>query len=59
MYVLVEQELPAVTVYRQTEQGFLREVYKGSEAVIPLPELATELPLAEIYTDVEFAPETE
>lgn len=57
--MLVEQELPAVTVYRQTEQGFLREVYKGSEAVIPLPELATELPLAEIYTDVEFAPETE
>jgi Uma2 family endonuclease len=59
VYLLVEQEMPAVTLYRRTEQGFQREVYKGPEAVVPLQEVATELPLAEIYEDVEFTPETE
>ena len=59
VYMLVEQEAATVTVYRRTEQGFQREVYQGPEAVIALPELATKLPLAEIYEDVEFAPETE
>jgi Uma2 family endonuclease len=56
-YVLVEQELPAAVVYRRTEQGFVREVYEGLDAVIPLPEIEIELPLAEVYETVEFAPE--
>ncbi|MEX2138239.1 MAG: Uma2 family endonuclease [Pirellulales bacterium] len=56
-YLLVEQEMPVVTAYRWIEQGFTREVYMGPEALIPLPELTTELPLAEIYEDVEFTPE--
>ncbi len=59
MYLLVEQEMPLATLYRRTEQGFQREVYKGSESVIPLPERGTEMPLSEIYEDVEFTPETE
>jgi Uma2 family endonuclease len=58
-YLLVEQETPAMTLYRRTEQGFVREVSRGREAVILLPELQTELPLAEIYEDVEFIPDTE
>jgi Uma2 family endonuclease len=58
-YLLVEQEMPAVTVNRRVEQGFVREVYTGLNAVIPLPEFDTELPLSEIYEDVEFTPETE
>jgi hypothetical protein len=32
------------------------EVYDGQSAVIPLPEIETELPLGEIYHRVEFTP---
>jgi Uma2 family endonuclease len=56
-YVLIEQETPAVMVYRRTENGFLREIYEGLDAVIPLREIETELPLAEVYETVEFTPE--
>ena len=52
-----EQEMPALVVSRRTEQGFVREVYEGTDAVLPLPEIETELPLAEIYEGVEFTPE--
>jgi len=57
-YVLIDQESAAVVVHRRTEQGFVREVYEGQGAVIPLPEIEIELPLAEIYEGVEFSPET-
>jgi Uma2 family endonuclease len=57
VYLLVEQDLPAVAAYRRVKDEFVREVYQGMEAVIPLPEIGAELPLAEIYEDVEFAPE--
>lgn len=58
VYVLIEQAMPAAVVFRRTEQGFVREVYSGLEAVIPLPEIGIELPLAEVYETVEFAPES-
>jgi Uma2 family endonuclease len=58
-YLLVEQEGPLVEVFRRTEQGFVREMYAGLEAVIPLAEIDTELRLAEIFEDVEFAPEAD
>jgi hypothetical protein len=54
---MVEKETPAVLVFRRTAQGFIREDYEGLEAVIPLPEIDTELPLAEIYETIEFSPE--
>ena len=57
VYALVEQESAMVVVHRRTEQGFVPEVYEGRSAVIPLPEIETELPLAEIYDGVEFTPE--
>lgn len=57
VYLLVEQESPKVVVYRRGEQGFVREVYVGRDAVISLPEIETDLPLAEIYDGVEFSPE--
>ena len=56
-YVLVEQESAAVVVYRRTEQGFVREVYLGLDAILPLAEIEAELPLAEIYEGVQFLPE--
>jgi Uma2 family endonuclease len=59
VYVLVEQEMPAVVVFRRTEGGFVREVYQGLHAVVPLGEIEIELPLAAIYEAVEFAPEVD
>jgi Uma2 family endonuclease len=57
VYVLLEQETAAAVVCRRTAQGFVREVYDGLEAVIPLAEIETALPLAEVYDGVEFTPE--
>jgi Uma2 family endonuclease len=59
VYLLVEQETPMVTVFRRTEHGFVREVYEGLDAVVPLPEIEASLPLAEVYEAVEFHPEPE
>lgn len=59
VYLLVEQESPAVIAYRRAEQGFVRQVYAVEDAVIPLSEVETELPLAEIYDNVEFTPEAD
>lgn len=56
-YVLVEQDAPAVVVYRRTDHGFVREVYEGMSTVIPLREIEIDLPLAEVYDGVEFIPE--
>jgi len=58
-YLIVEQESPAVEVFRRTDQGFVREVFAGLEATILLSEMEVELPLAELYEGVEFAPESD
>lgn len=58
-YLLVEQESAAVIAFRRTEQGFVREVFRGLDATVPLGELGITLPLAEIYEAVEFVPEPE
>jgi hypothetical protein len=57
VYVVVEQDSPDVVAFRRTDMGFVREVYAGLDAVLPLPEIDTELPLAEIYERVVFIPE--
>jgi Uma2 family endonuclease len=59
LYLLIEQDFPGVTVYRRTEQGFVQETYADLQEAIPLPELNAELPLADIYEEVKFVPETE
>jgi Uma2 family endonuclease len=58
-YLLVEQESPAAVAYRRSEQGFVPELYSGLKAVVPLTDIDIELPLAQIYEDVEFIPEEE
>jgi Uma2 family endonuclease len=58
-YLLVEQDIAAVVVHRRNPKGFEREVYTGLDAIVPLPDFDTELPLAEVYEDVEFIPEDE
>jgi Uma2 family endonuclease len=57
VYALVEQGTAAIVLFRRKETGFVREVYEGRNAVLPLGEIDTELPLAEIYDGVEFTPE--
>jgi len=56
VYLLVEQQSADVTVYRRTDEGFVRELYSGLDAVIPLSEVGAELPLAQIYEQVVLAP---
>lgn len=59
VYLLIEQDAPAVVIFRRTEHGFAREVYQELDAVLPLPEIEIDLPLAEIYEAVEFSAEPE
>jgi Uma2 family endonuclease len=59
VYLLVEQDFPAVIAYRRTDQGFIQETYLEREAVVSLAEIGAELQLAEIYEGVEFVPEPE
>lgn len=53
-YLLVDSEQARVTVWRRAESGFESEVYTDSTASIPLPEIGVELPLAEIYANVDW-----
>jgi Uma2 family endonuclease len=57
VYVLVEQESPAVVLFCRTPLGFVREVYEGLNSALPLAEIDMVLPLAEIYEAVDFSPE--
>lgn len=57
VYLLIEPGAPLIVAHRRTESGFIREVYDGLEAVVPLPEVDANLPLADVYADVEFVPE--
>jgi Uma2 family endonuclease len=59
VYVMIEQDTAAVVAFRRTEGGFVREVHEGLDAILPLGEIGIDLPLAEIYETVEFAPEPE
>jgi Uma2 family endonuclease len=54
VYMLVEQLAPVITVFRRTQSGFVREVYEGLDAVIPLAEIEIVLPLVEVYAGVTF-----
>lgn len=57
VYLLIEQETPAIMAFRRTEHGFVREVYEGLDAIVPLGEIETVLPLAEVFETVEFGTE--
>jgi Uma2 family endonuclease len=56
VYGMIEQEEPRVVAFRRTDSGFVREVYTGLDAVLPLPEIGIDLPLAEIYDGIVFVP---
>jgi len=48
--IFVEPDAPAATVHRRGPSGgFLREDYAGLDAIIALPEIEIDLPLADVY----------
>ncbi len=54
LYLLLEQDYPEASLNRRTEKGFVCERYTQTEAIIPLPEIGTEISLSDIYDGVEF-----
>lgn len=54
-YLIIETDRPRVVVHRRTDEGFIAEVYEGTDAVIPLAAVDADLPLAELYERVEFS----
>jgi Uma2 family endonuclease len=53
--LITESDRPYVLVHRRRPQGgFEVEAYSGVEAVIGLPEIEAELPLAELYEGIDF-----
>jgi Uma2 family endonuclease len=54
--LFVEPDSPEVILHRRKpEGGFAVEAHSGLAAVIPLPEIDTSLPLAELYEQVAFS----
>jgi Uma2 family endonuclease len=54
--IFAESETPAVIVHRRkSEGGFVVETHSGLDATIPLPEIDVNLPLAELYEQVEIS----
>ncbi|MEO6595709.1 MAG: Uma2 family endonuclease [Planctomycetota bacterium] len=52
-YVMVEQDAARIVVLRRGLEGFATEVHAGPTAVVSLPEIGCELPLAEVYDGLE------
>lgn len=52
-YVILEQTHAAAIAFVRKGGDGVSEIAAGSEAVLRLPEIGIELPLAEIYPDVE------
>ncbi|MBY0229838.1 MAG: Uma2 family endonuclease [Gemmataceae bacterium] len=57
VYLLVESSRHLIVAHRRVGAEFVREVYEGLDAVVPLPEIGTELTLREVYQGIEFVPE--
>ncbi len=55
-YVRIEQDRAEVVIERRTPDGWRSERLIGMEAVVRLPELEIELPLAELFERVKFSP---
>lgn len=59
VYLMIEQDIVGVVVYRRTGRIFQREVYSDLAAIIPLPEIAADLRLASVYENVNLVAETQ
>jgi Uma2 family endonuclease len=54
-YVMLEQDRKAATMFARVGDAWIGTIVTG-DAVLPLPEVGTDLPLAECYEGVETAP---
>ncbi|GAA4006749.1 Uma2 family endonuclease [Hymenobacter fastidiosus] len=55
-YVLVDSQRVSIAVYSRAAAGsWLFQEYQGLDAVLPLPALGLELPLAEVYRRLELS----
>ena len=57
-YVILEQSRPAASVYARVGDEWVADFVVG-EAELALPEIGSNLPLAEFYEGVPFAPDTD
>jgi Uma2 family endonuclease len=55
-YVLLEQDAIAATVYLKREDTWTVSVVTG-DAILTMPEIETEIPLADVYAEVELPPD--
>ncbi len=53
IYLVIDQQQPLVELYERHDDSWQTEEYAGLDAVIPLPALNCDLPLAEIYAGIE------
>lgn len=51
-YILAETDSPFLTLHRRDGTGFRREILSGTNAILHLPEVEINIPLAELYQDV-------
>ena len=52
-YIIVEQDKIGVTAFRRAGEGWATEVIESRDAILHLPRIEMELPLALIYEDYE------
>jgi Uma2 family endonuclease len=58
-YVILQQDAAAIMMFARESGTWPTEVALGMEALLHLPEIGIDLPLADIYAGIEFGPEAE
>ncbi len=58
-YIVLEQTHAAALVFSRKAADWLAETVSGNDAVLRIPEIGVEIPLADIYAGVALQPETE
>ncbi len=57
-YVILEQTSPAAMVFYHKGDDWVSDPVIGPEATLLLPDIQLEIPLAEIYADIDFGQES-
>lgn len=57
-YLLIHQDTPHIEYHQKTNRGWLLTELTGLDALLTLPGLAFQLPLAELYLGVDWLPST-
>ena len=53
-YVMLEQDVPAATVFAREGERWVGTLHKDAGAILPMPELGIEVPLAEFSEGLDF-----